>query len=135
MKKAALAREIGVTPQRLSQIEAQNGELSIAPFVKAVRILRVRAEWLALGEGEMEISSAEVPYVTTEEQELVDLWRYLSPQQAQEWIGKLKAARDANIAVAKHIQDIRWRHAPNEAVAAAFGPVPSKRSRKVRPQK
>lgn len=135
VKKATLAKRIGVTPQRLSQLEGTTGELSVGPFVKAVRTLKIRPEWLALEEGDMELSATSVDELSSDEQSLLELWRYLSPQQVEEWLQNLHAARAANIAVAKHIQDIKWRHASNQDVEAAFGRVPAPITKKHRSPK
>jgi transcriptional regulator with XRE-family HTH domain len=115
LNRSQLARLIGVTPQRITQIENHGGELSVTPAIKAARLLGVRIEWLALQEKPETLS--ELPSITSEaDAELLRNWAELLPEQREDYSTRIKVDAEKS---RKVIQQARERGLLPEAPGLA----------------
>lgn len=94
LNKSELARLVGVSPQRIVQIEKNGGELSAGPAVKAADVLGVRVRWLALGEKPKEASPTTPSTLDESDLSLLRDWAELLPEQRERY--RTQIASDAD---------------------------------------
>lgn len=103
LNRSELARRIGLSPQRITQIEAGTGEMKVEPFLKALIELDVNADYFIQGQ-EFAISRS----------------RFMQDLDIREAISLLEATDKTGRAIAlSHIKTALMNYKPRDVVESA----------------